>query len=70
MVAHCFREKKERACRVEKNRCDHFNSNVRRTTCRRNAIRPVTFNANNLTPDKTIFCLAKSAQHALHYRAR
>jgi hypothetical protein len=37
MIAHCFRQVKERACRVEKNRFDHFNVNVQRTTCLRNA---------------------------------
>ena len=37
MVAHCFREIKERACGVEKDRSDHFDAKVQRTTCLRNA---------------------------------
>jgi hypothetical protein len=64
MIAHCFRQIKERACRVEKNRFDHFNANVRRRTCLRNVVRRLTLNVNNLTSDSTplLFCLAKSAR--------
>jgi hypothetical protein len=64
MIAHCFRQIKERACRVEKNRFDHFNANVWRTTSVRNVMRRLTLNINNLTPDSTppFFCLAKSAR--------
>ena len=36
MIAHCFRQIKECACGVEKNRSDHFNGNVRRASCLRN----------------------------------
>jgi hypothetical protein len=37
MVAYCFRQIKECACGVEKNRSDHFNANVQCSTCLRNA---------------------------------
>ena len=37
MIPHCFRQIKERARRVEKNRFDHLNANIQRTTCFRNA---------------------------------
>ena len=68
MIAHCFRQIKECACRVEKNRFDHFNANVRRATSVRNVMRRLTLSVNNLTPESTppFFCLAKSAQYALH----
>ena len=37
MVAYSLRQKKKRAGCVEKNRFDHLNANIQRTTCFRNA---------------------------------
>ena len=39
MIAYAFRQIKKRAYAVEKNRSDHFNTNVQCTTCLRNVTR-------------------------------
>src|SRR5438094_10271439 len=69
MVAHCFREKKKRPGGVEKNCSDHFNANVQRTTVLRNATgRQALKLTSSAGQHAIIFCLAKSAQYALHDR--
>jgi hypothetical protein len=61
MDAHCFREKKKRAGRVEKNRSDHFNANVQRTTWLRNLrAESASTLVSGAGQHATIFCLAKS----------
>ena len=70
MVAHCFREIKERACGVEKDRSDHFNANVQRTSCLRNTRRQALNIRIQAGENVTIFYLSKSAQYALHDRVR
>src|SRR5262245_65139329 len=71
MIAHCFREKKKRPDGVEKNPHDHYS---KRSAYNLPIQRYGPSSALTLTSGAVqhgnIFCLAKSAQYALHDRVR